>query len=814
MIMLQEIRHALRLLVHNPGFTTIAALSLALGIGANAAIFSLADALLLRPLPVLQPSRVVTISTDRQDGGFGGVSFPDYQDFRQQSRSFQGIAGFDYANLSMAKSAAETPQMRFAALVTDNYFTVLGLSPALGRSFSSGEGQVAGRDPVFVLAYDFWRGEFSADPNIVGRTLRINGIDFTVIGVAAKDFHSTDEYVRPYLYVPLSMEQRLQGVPKDPLADRSNHSLEVKARLRPEATREGAEAELAGIWKGLEPQHTESDRHRIPRVRTELQARIQSGPDDAFLVALLMALTAVVLMIACANVANLLLGRARGRKREVAIRMALGVSRARLVRQLLTESLLLALLGVGLGLGFAYGGIRFLQTIRVPSDVPVIISPQLDIRVLLFAVLLGGLSATMFGLAPALQATRTSLVNSLKSAEAQTTRQRMMGRNALVVAQLAMAMVLLVCTGMLLDGFRRSLFLDPGFRTDHLLAAQFDSTLVHYSPQQSRDFYRNLRDRVMSLPGVRRVALGSLLPLSPQQNAEPVVPEGYSFPKGQTESQILTSVIDENYFSLMNTHVVRGRAFTSLDKEGAPAVAIVNQEFARRYWPNQEPVGKRLRIGTKDNSWTEVIGVAKTGTYTFVGEPPTPFLYLPLAQNPRNSLVLFTDTTGDPNSLAGPLRQLVHSLDPDQPIFNLRAMSDLYRQRAGTTRMIMEIVGTMGLVGLSLAIIGLYGLVAYSVARRTHEIGVRMAIGAGRSDVLRMVLRQGLKLSIIGIMIGGAISVATQRLLSAGLVGLGKPNTATYVVVPLLLLAVTLVACYLPARRASRVDPMAALRYE
>ncbi|MBV8206909.1 MAG: ABC transporter permease [Acidobacteria bacterium] len=814
--MLQEIRHAFRLLARNPGFTLIAALSLALGIGANSAIFSLADTLLLRPLNVLEPSRMVTISTDRpEDGaGLGGVSYPDYQDFRDHAKSFDGIVGFDYARLSLAKSAADTPQMRFGELVSSNYFQTLGVQPALGRAFANDEGTVAGRDPLVILSYDFWRTEFSADPNMLGRTLRINGIDFTVVGVAPRDFHSTDAYVRPYFYVPLSMEQRLQGLPRDPLADRSAHALELKGRLKDGVTREAAQAELASIWKGLEPEQTEADRHRVPHVRTELQARIVSDPSDAFLVALLMALTGVVLLIACANVANLLLGRARSRTREVAIRIALGVSRSRLARQLLTESMLLALLGVVLGMGFAYGGIRYLQTIRVPTDVPVVIAPQLDLRVMAFALLLGVVSAIVFGLAPALGASRTSLVPALKNAEAQTTRQRMLGRNGLVILQVALAMVLLVATGMLLDGFRKALVLDPGFQTAHILNSEFDTSLVRYTPQQTHDFYRELRARAAALPGVKAVALGTYVPLSPQQSMEGVTPEGYAFPQGQVSANTLFTAVDENYFTLMHTRIVRGRAFAANDKDGMPLVAIVNQAFADRYWPNQSALGKRLRINSKADKWIEVVGVAATGKYTYVGEPPTPFLYLPFAQNESTHAVLFTQAFGDPAALAGPLRNVVHSLDANQPIFNLRTFTNFYEQRSSVIAMIMEIVGTMGMVGLSLALIGLYGLVAYSVARRTREIGVRMAIGASRSDVLRMVLRQGLTLSVIGIVIGGAISVFAARALEAGLIGLGKANAATYVAVPVLLLAVTLGASYLPARRASRVDPMAALRYE
>ena len=814
--LLQDITYSFRTLLKTPGFTAIAVLSIALGIGANSAIFSLADALLLRPLPVYQPGSVLSISTDLDSETMGGVSYPDYRDFRDKAHSFDGMAAFDFTGVSVAKSIKDDAHLRGALLVSDNFFQVLGVQPALGRGFLSEEGAASGQHPVAVLAHDFWRSEFSGDPSILGRTMRINGIDFDVVGIAPESFTGVDQYVRPNLYIPASMSQRLTASPDDRIEDRSNHGFSVKGRLKPGIALEQAQAELANIWKGLEPLHAPADRGRVVKVRTELQARVVQDAEDARLITLLLGLVGVVLIIACANVANLLLGRARGRTREIAIRMALGVTRARLVRQLLTESLLLAVFGAMVGLGFAYAAIRVFQTLQVPTDLPISISPQLDARVLFFALVCAIASAIVFGLAPAWQSSKPDLVPALKSAESgQPTLRRLTGRNALVIAQISMSMILLVAAGMLLDGFRHVRVVDPGFRIDHVLTAGFDTSFVRYTPQQTHDFYLNLVEKARSLPGVRGVALGSSVPLSSGVNVDNVAPEGHVFPKGQVAVRVFDSVVDENYFDVMQTPILRGRAFTPMDKDGAPLVAIVNEQFANTYWPGQNAIGKRLRIDTKKNQWLQVVGIAKTGKYLWGGESPLAFLYLPFAQNSRQAMSLFTYTLGDPAALGVPLREIVHSLDPDQPVFNLRTMRDFYQVRAITNiRMVVEMVATMGGVGLTLSVIGLYGLIAYSVARRTREIGIRMSIGARRSDVLSMVLRQGLALCVAGICIGGIVSMAVSRILTAGLLGLGHLNAGTYFLVPALLFVVTMASCYVPALRASHVDPMVALRYE
>ena len=687
------------------------------------------------------------------------------------------------------------------------------VQPMLGRGFLPEDGQASGRNAVVVLDYGTWNDQFNRSTSTVGSNVRINGVDFSVVGVTPESFTSLDERMRPAFYVPSTMSQRLNAVRDDPLEDNRDHLWLVKGRLKSGISQTAAQAELTTMWTDIERRSPELDRSRQLAVQSELQARAGGRP-DAILVPLLMVLVGLVLVIACSNVANLLLGRARTRSREIALRLALGATRLRLFRHLLIESLLLSLVAAVVGLLFAYVGIRFFQAMPPVSDVSVAPSPELDRRVLGVCLLAAMASTLFFGLAPAWRSARTGLASTLKSGETTGAHSRTIGRNVLVVSQIALAMVLLVVTGMLVDAFRKTLVLSPGFRTDHLVMMEFDTSLARYDSAQSEEFYRRLVTRAQGLPGVRSVTLTSSTPLG-FQGIRDVIPDGYQFPRGQETLQAMAAVVDEHYFATTKTDILQGRAFTAADDEGSRGVAIVNEEFARRYWPGENAMGKRLRLNGKDGVWADVVGIARTGKYLFIAEPPTPFVYLPFAQNPSLRMILLAESDGDPASLIEPLRSLVHSLDVDQPVFNVQSFSSFYEQRAVRVPLrILQTVAAMGVMGIALALVGIYALVSYSVARRTRDIGVRMAIGADRLSVLKMVLGQGLVLSTLGITIGGLISIGVARLLAAGLTGLGAPNPATFVVAPVAVLFATLVACYVPARRASLVDPIAALRYE
>jgi predicted permease len=808
---LADVRYSFRALRGQPAFVAVAVLSLALAIGANSAVFSLADAMLLRPLPVPNPSALFDVSYTTPDNSFEGMSFPNYRDLREKSRSFTGLAAYRLQQVAAADNAAAPARVRLAMLVSDDFFHVTGVAPSAGRAFLPGEENA----PVAMIGYDFWR-EYSEERPAIGSSLRLNGIAFTIIGILPESFTGLDRFVRPTIFVPLGMSQRLMATASNPLDDRERPELIVKGRLRSGYTRQSAQAELTALGADLEREYPKANSNRRAAVQTELERRIQQSPQLLALIKMLGGLVGLVLIIACSNLANLLLARGRARSREIAIRLSIGAGRRRVVRQLMTESLIVAAMGGIAGVIFAYGGVLLLQTLSVPSEPPSPLGVQMDWRVAQFSLLAALASCIFFGLAPAWQTVRMDFVNALKAGgHGVAGACRTFGRDILVSCQIALAMVVLIAAGMFLAGFRKMLVTAPDFRTDRLISMDTAPALVHYSPAQTEVFYRQLVDRVRTMAGVSAVAMTESLPLSPSQTTIAVTPEGYRFPKGREKTVVFGAAVDAGFFSVMNVPIERGRAFTDADRSGSRRVAIVNEHFANTYWRGQDAIGKRIRLDGPNGLSAEVIGVAKTIHYLTVNEAPAPYVYLPYEQNPRARMTVIALSSGDPAGLAAPLRDAVRSIDANLPVYNLRPIATLYKSRATDTWLqFFQMVGTMGFIGLTLATTGLYGLVAYTVSRRVKEFGIRVALGASRRDVVWLVERRGLILALIGIGIGGAFTALAMPMLGAGFLGLGDSSRAVYALVPAALLLVSAVASYLPARRTAGLDPLRALRNE
>jgi len=815
----QDVRYGWRTLVAAPTFTIVAVLSLAIGIGANSAMFSFADALLLRPLPVPRPGEVFTIGTVSSVEAFGAsslrTSYRDYADIRDRSTSFDGLAAFDYVTAGFAVDASRSPKLKMGMRLSGNLMAVMGVAPVIGRGFRPEEDQAPDRDAVVIVGYKLFEDELGADRGVLGRRIRLNGHEFTVIGVAPAEFTGLDQFVRSDFFVPLMMSSAF--VAPTSLEARDARNLTVKGRLRAGVTAAAAQAELTTIAADLERAYPQTNKNRRIAIRTELQARMASDPPDATLAAMLSTLAVLVLFVACANVAGLLASRAPARAKEMALRLAIGAGRRQLVRQLITESLLLAVAGGAAGLGVGYAGMLLFRQIEVPTDLPIVLAFQMDRRALIFSAIVSVASAVLFGLVPAIQAARTDLTAVMKAGDAAAPgRRRRWGRPLLVATQVAVSVVVLVVALFMYRAFRAELAKGPGYRTDHLLLMTFDPTLVRYTEAQSARFFEQVAERARAVPGVKSVAMASSVPMNNDIGAATLVPEGYQFPVGKESATVLSADIDEHYFTALGLTLLAGRDVSHEDGADAPRVAIVNQRFAQHYWPGQDPIGRRVRLQARDKPWVQVVGLAKTSKYLFIAEGPTEFIYFPYRQRPPKPMVMVAEANGDAASLTAPLREVVRTLDANLPIYNVRTMDALYRIRATSiVNVLTTIVGGLGLMGLALAIIGLYGLIAYAVSRRTREIGIRMAIGADRPAVLRMVLRQGLLLSLAGLVVGLVGSVGAGILLRAAFADTANQRDpiAILMVVPVVL-AVTFVAAYLPARRASRVDPVQALRYE
>jgi len=814
--MFSDIRYALRTLRHHPSFTLVAVLSIALGIGANCVMFSLADAVLFRPLPVPRPSRVVNLESQLRGRAPSAMSYPDLQDFRSRSKAFAGITAFALTPFAFAPDKHTLPEMKAGLIVNANFFDVLEVRPHLGRTFRPDENTVPGRDAVAVLSYSLWRDRFASSPDVIGRTVFLNDVAFKVVGVAPESFTGVDQYFRPALYVPLMMSPRLAGETGPGWLDnRADRRLRVKGRLQAGVTPEAAGAEARVIAGALAKAYPSTDRDWSAAVRTEMQARIDMSPGDALMATMLLALASIVLLIACANVANLMLGRALARSGEIAIRLAIGAGRWRLVRQLLTESLLISLSAGGLGLLLASWCMNALMPWRIPSQIPLEINATIDTRVVLYGLCVAIASAVVCGLVPALRATRSDLESTLRAGGRNTEpRRRFLGRNTLVVAQVAGSLFLLVCAAQLYRGISFILSKPPGFRTDHLLMATFDPTLARYSEAQTQNFYKRLTERAGQLPGVLSACAAQFVPISNNAYRQPIVPDGYQLPAGTDSIRVFTNVVSGDYFATLDIPMLRGRAFGPNDTAESPRVAIVNEHLARTYFPHQDPIGKGFRLGGPTGPWVEIVGLAKESKYQMLIEPPLDAVYLPLTQNYRDEMTLMVHAAGPSESLAAPLRSLVLSLDSAQPMFGVRTMEQYYRDRATKVLVLLtSFVGGMGLLGLVLALAGLYAVMAWSVTRRRREIGIRMAVGADRVMVVGMILKQGLKLSAAGVAIGLALSLAFGRALTAGM---GTPpfSAPVLVAVCVALLAMAAAGAYAPARRASKLDPITVLREE
>jgi predicted permease len=815
--MLKSLRHALRLLLKSPGFTLVSVCSLAIGIGATSSMFSFADALLLRPLPVFEPSRIAAVTTSTGEAFSNTtLSYPDYRDFRDGNRSFEGLLAASVTSFGVKPDASALPKVTFGMYVSGNFFRVLGVQPALGRGFLASEDQAVGRDSVIVLGHDYWVSQFNSNPAVIGSTVWINNVPCIIVGVTPEQFTGIDQFVKPSLFVPLAMSPRLTGV--NNLEKRDLRWLTVKGRLKPGVTIAQASADVGSIAARLEQMYPQSNRNQHVDVETEYTLRVRQSPPNATLVAMLLMLALCVLLVACANVTGLLLSRARARSREMAVRLAIGAARGALIRQLLLENLLLAIAGGVGGILVAYAGTSFFNSIPIPTDVPLSFHVSVDQRMLLFTLLASLISTFVFGLTPALQTTRLDLVSALKAADADSGgKRRLWGRNSIVAGQVALSLVLLIVSAVLLQGFRAELLQGPGFRTDHLYLTSFDTTPVHYTEDQTRRFYKDLLDKARVAPGVRSAAMISGIPLL-GAGAVGIVPEGFTLPRGQEAITMPNLYVSQGFFSVLHIPILRGRGFLDSDRDGTPLVAVVNELFAQHYWPKQDAVGKRFHLKSPTGPLVEIVGIAKMAKYFWIAEPPLEFIYLPYTQEKNPGMTIVAETAApDAATLAPVLREVVRGIDPSMPVFNARTMQDFYDQRAvKTPNIITESVAALGIMGLILAMVGLYGLISYSVSRRSREIGIRMAIGADRQKVIRMILGQGLVLGSIGVAIGLVAGFFVCRLVTtaAFIASFGHLDYALFPAIAVPLLAITVLATYGPAHRASLVDPMRALRDE
>ncbi len=816
----QDLRYAIRTIGKTRGLTAVAVFSLALGIGANTTIFTFINSLLLRPPTVHEPAGLLEVwqHNTTRGNGIGSdmqLSFPEYEYYRNHNSIFSDMGAFTGESPVMIWNRAGEGETLRAALVSANFFSILGIQPALGRGFLAEEDRGATAAPVIVLSHAMWRQRLASDPAILGKTLTLNGRGYTVVGVAPAAFTGLVIGFSPDVWTPVAMHRAVS--PGVDLNERRMRWLLGVGRLKPGVTPQHARADLAVLGQQLARDFPDTNKNLMPdAVAVELVPAPFRGVAGG-VSAVLMAVVGLVLLIACANVANLLLAKASSRRREVAVRIALGANRRRLIQQMLTESILIAGLAGGLGLLLSFWAAPLLLSF-MPASLPVVVNVSPDLKVLAFTLFASIATGIVFGLAPALHQSKLNQVDNLKDGAIHGGSSRSRLRNGLVIAQVTACVVLLVGASLCLRSLLNARSIDPGFDIRNGVAAGLNVETFEYDQARGRAFYTRLLEQVRAVPGVRYASLTDHLPLGQIMRMQGIEIDGYQAPRapsGMTGLPIDMSLVSPDYFETMGIPVLSGRSFKQTDDENAPPVVMINQQMAERFWPHQNAVGRSITLlgFNGERSRAEIIGIVKTGKYQSLGEDPKPFFYRPLLQDYQPGVQLIVRTAGD-TPFVDALRQEVRALDSRMALVGVETLEQHMQLPLFPARAAGFLLGLFGVVALTLAVVGLYGVMSYSVSQRTREIGVRMALGARRTDVVRLILGQGLRLTLTGMAVGIVVSLALTWVLRSVLYGISATDPVSFVAVAAVLTMVTLAASYVPARWATRVDPIHALRTE
>lgn len=823
MTITQDIRYGIRVLLKSPGFVIATVVSLALGIGANTTIFTMVNSVFLQPLPVESPSELMYVhGTDSNNtsslfGAFLPVSYPNYRDYRAQNDVFQDLGVYSFPR-SVSMGGGDKPTPVFTQLVSWNYFKLLGVMPVAGRTFLEEEDKTLSTHPVAVLSYQFWQRRFGGSPTAIGGTILLNGHTFTIIGVAPRGFEGTIGILSPDLWAPVMAYPLIQaGVfPGGPLHEnRRLISFNAFGRLKPSVSPAQAQTALQVIGRRLEEEYPNENKGRNVGILPLTQATIPPQFRGILLQAssLLMVIVGLVLLIACANIANLMMARATARRREFTVRLALGGARSRIVSQLLIESILVALPGGVLAVLVAVGGRNLILSLLPSFAGAQNVSMPLDTTVLAFTLVVAIVSGILFGIAPSLSASRADLVADLKERAGSGGGQgRLSIRNLLILFQVALSVIALASAGLFIRSLRNARQVDLGFEHDKLVVVQYDLTSNGYDQDRGEAFHRQILERVRAIPGVAAASLASSVPLQPPFQRT-VFPEGEENASARTGTLAFANTIVPGHFQAIRIPLLRGRDFNDADRKGQTRVVVINEAMARRFWPSQDSIGKRFKF-YGDQEFQTVIGLAANTKVVFVGEAPQAMAFLPLEQDYQPVMTLHVRTSGGPETLKGTIEREVQSLDRNVALTQVLTAPELLALSLWGPRMAATLLSIFGIVALILAAVGIYGVMSYSVNQRASEIGIRMALGAERSDVLRMVLRQGMTVVSIGLAAGLVVATIISSVLKSLLYGVGMLDIPTFAATAAVLVLVALVANYVPARRATKVDPVHLMRYE